>query len=197
MGAYTASSPQKPGAPPAITEREVAFADATTKASSRRRRDLLLETQGIVLATLLVGSDSGPSYAQDSIAPQPLTAKMTIIVTGANSGIGLEACKRLATQGHTLVLACRTANKARLAVERIQETTSGIGALIAAECDLADINSIQSFAGNLPGLVGNVPIDTLCLNAGVARNTGARDCARTKDGFELTGSSLICFMLIS
>ena len=36
----------------------------------------------------------------------------TIIVTGANSGIGLEAAKALAGAGARLVLACRDATRA-------------------------------------------------------------------------------------
>jgi hypothetical protein len=179
--AYTPVFPKKGGAPP-VTE---ALADAT-KASSRRR-DLLLQTQGIILASLLVGTDSIPSHAQDLAPP----SKMTIVVTGSNSGLGFEACKRLATQGHNLVLACRTANKARLTAERIQETTNVSGNLIPMACDLADMSSIKSFTENLPGLIGNARIDTLCLNAGLSRNIDARDCARTKDGFELTGSFII------
>jgi len=123
------------------------------------------------------------------------------------TGVGFEACKRLATTAAqeqstatavaaattTLILACRTLEKAQDAVDRIRSSTSsgtepssssnnnGI-VLIPAACDLASLQSIQSFARNLP--VDR--IDTLCLNAGISRNTEAKDCARTKDGFELT-----------
>lgn len=148
------------------------------------RRDLIVQAEAFLLSSLLLGSTSAlPASAQDK-------AK-TIVVTGSNSGVGFEGCKRLAAQGHTLVLACRTEDKARDAADRIQATTTA-GKLIPAECDLADLASVKSFADKLPGLIGNTDakIDTLCLNAGLARNTAATDCARTKDGFELTGETI-------
>lgn len=144
--------------------------------TSTTRRDILIQTQALVLSSLVLGTDSIPTFAQD-------VPKQVIVVTGSNSGIGFEACKRLAAQGHTLVLACRTIEKAQRAAERIQETTAVTGTLIPAECDLADMKSIRSFADTLK----ISKINTLCLNAGLSRNTAATDCARTIDGFELTG----------
>jgi len=104
----------------------------------------------------------------------------------ANSGVGFEACKRLAGSGGsaTIVLACRTLEKAQNAVDRIKADappTSNTVLMIPAECDLASLSSIESFAKTV-----DYKVDTLCLNAGISRNTEAKDCARTKDGFELT-----------
>ena len=139
------------------------------------RRDVLVQAGGIALSTLLAGF---PAAAVGRGEPQ------TIVITGANSGIGFEACKRLAAQGHNLVLACRTIEKARDTASRLEEYKAG-GTLIPAECNLASLKSIDTFAADLKSLVGK--IDVLCLNAGLARNTGAKDVARTEDGFELTG----------
>lgn len=104
---------------------------------------------------------------------------------GGNSGIGFEAAKRLASAGHTICLPARTLSKSEKAVEELKSTVSG-GNLIAAECDLASLASIQQFAKNLPGLIGDKKIDILCLNAGLSRDTSSTECLRTKDGFELT-----------
>jgi len=139
------------------------------------RRDLLVEAGGLAFSSLILGSPL-PGFA-DTGNPK------TIVVTGANSGIGFEACKRLAKQGNTLVLACRTMAKAKDTAETLQELG---GKSIPAECNLASAKSIEAFAKELPSLVGNSKLDTVCLNAGLARNTAAKDVARTEDGFELT-----------
>lgn len=55
--------------------------------------------------------------------------------------------------------------------------------LIPMECDLADLSSIDSFVKKLNG---EKKFDAVCYNAGIARNTEAKDVARTKQGFELT-----------
>lgn len=73
-------------------------------------------------------------------------------------------------------MACRSLAKAEDAVARILSETSVIGTLIPAECDLASIQSIQSFAKN----ISVEQIDTLCLNAGIARSTEAKDCENHK-----------------
>lgn len=144
----------------------------------RTRRDLLFEAGGIALSSLVLGQ-ALPAFAEGSdIFPQ------TIVVTGANSGIGFNSCKRLAQQGHNLVLACRTMEKSVATADLLKDLG---GNMITAECDLASFASIKAFADKLPSLVGNKKIDCLCLNAGLARNTASTDVARTADGFELTG----------
>lgn len=105
----------------------------------------------------------------------------TIVITGANSGIGYEAAKQLAGNGHTIILACRTFEKAAGAAERIKSETTGGGSVIAAECDLASLRSIRKFAS----AVGN-DIDVLCLNAGLSMSTDDKEIKRTEDGFEIT-----------
>lgn len=141
---------------------------------SSTRRDVLIQSGGLVLASLLLGN------------PAVASTPSTILVTGANSGVGYEACKRLVGQGHNLILACRTIDKATTAAAQLKEF--GSGALVPAECNLASLKSIDSFVRQLPGLLGNgAKFDAVCLNAGLSRNTAAKDCARTADGFELTG----------
>lgn len=45
----------------------------------------------------------------------PSLAGKVALVTGANSGIGLEACRELARRGATVVLACRSVDRGRAA----------------------------------------------------------------------------------
>jgi protochlorophyllide reductase len=140
------------------------------------RRELVQWT-GIALSALMLGS-SLPAAAE--ITPR------TIVLTGANSGIGFQAALRLAQQGHTLVLPCRTFDKSAETVKQLQTQVSS-GTLIPAECNLASLESIQSFSKELPSLLsGDKLLDTVCLNAGLARNTAATDVLRTAEGFELT-----------
>ena len=150
---------------------------SATTGGDRTRRDLLFEAGGIALSSLVLGQ-ALPAYAQgNDLVPQ------TIVVTGANSGIGFDACKRLAQQGHSLVLACRTMEKSVATADRLKDLG---GTMITAECDLASFASIKAFADKLPSLIDNKKIDCLCLSAGLARNTASTDVARTADGFELT-----------
>lgn len=168
-----------------VTERESDIVGVEEDALSRR--DVLVKAGGVALASVLATSRQ-PQLAIAAPPPQ----RQTIIITGANSGIGYEACKRLATKGHRLVLACRTEAKAQAAVDSIIEEgfpneVSTSAMLIPAACDLANKASIKSFVNNIPSLLGgDDKIDCLCLNAGISRNTEATDVARTADGFEQT-----------
>lgn len=154
---------------------------------TNRRREVLRQAQmqvsTLIFASLILGENI--AHAQQFTSTEPLRTK-TVVITGANSGIGFEACKRLVAKGHTIIMACRSLDKAQDAINRIQQDSSVPmnGKLFPAECDLADMSSIRKFVANVPA---STKIDTLCLNAGVARSTAATDCARTKDGFELTG----------
>jgi len=94
---------------------------------------------------------------------------------GANSGIGLDASRKLAAAGHEVFVACRTLAKA-------QEAATAAGAAGAFECDLTNLASVQKFCENW----GTKPIDVLCLNAGVAMSTGDTAPKFTVEGFEET-----------
>jgi NAD(P)-dependent dehydrogenase (short-subunit alcohol dehydrogenase family) len=66
------------------------------------------------------------------------------IVTGANSGIGLEATKALVSRQATVIMACRNMKKAGEAIKTIREEVVD-GDLIPLELDLASFDSIQTF----------------------------------------------------
>jgi len=175
--------------------------DANQKVSNnpRSRRDLLARAAasaggGALSSFLLSGSSASlflPSPSNAAAIDGNGGAPKTVVLTGGNSGIGFEAAKRLASQGHRVVLPCRRMDKAEEAAARIREATAGGGGtVVPAECDLTNLASVRSFAEALPSLLlgagATTTIDRLCLNAGIARNTGATDVARTADGFELT-----------
>ncbi len=101
------------------------------------------------------------------------------VVTGANSGTGKEAARRLACAGAHVVLAVRTPSKGEQARAEILAEHPG-ARLEVRRLDLADLGSVRSFAAGL--IDGGTPVDLLLNNAGVmlppARMT-------TSDGFEL------------
>jgi hypothetical protein len=160
----------------------VEHSNSSSRSAETTRRDLL--TQGLALSALLVAAP-----------PAVAAAPQTIVLTGANSGVGYEACVRLLASGggHTLVLACRSLQKAQETAARLGDSynnNNNNNKLIPAECNLASLASIDAFAQQLPALLGgaSAKVDTLCLNAGLCRNVAAKDVARTTDGFELTGT---------
>ncbi len=100
------------------------------------------------------------------------------IVTGANSGIGFEASLALAKKGAEVVLACRSASKARGAVDRIK-TVCVNSRLHSLSLDLASLNSIHRFADEF--YLRFDRLDVLINNAGVMSRP-TREV--TVDGFE-------------
>ncbi|MFG1818203.1 SDR family oxidoreductase [Kribbella sp. NPDC049174] len=106
------------------------------------------------------------------------TGKLAV-VTGANSGTGKEATKRLAAAGARVVMAVRTVAKGEAArAEILAEHPHA--QLEVRRIDLADLASVQEFAA---GLSADEPhLDLLVNNAGVMHPPTRMT---TKDGFEL------------
>jgi NAD(P)-dependent dehydrogenase (short-subunit alcohol dehydrogenase family) len=100
----------------------------------------------------------------------PSLAGSTIIITGANSGIGFAAAEALAAHGAHIVLAVRNEARGYLAADRIRGSTE------VRRLDLADLESVREFAADWSG-----DIRVLVNNAGVL----VPPFSRTKDGFEL------------
>jgi NAD(P)-dependent dehydrogenase (short-subunit alcohol dehydrogenase family) len=98
------------------------------------------------------------------------------VVTGANSGIGLEAARELARAGGRLVLACRSTAKGVAAAESIRATVPGAELDVEA-LDLTSLDSVRAFAGRY----AHERLDLLINNAGVM----ASPYSKTADGFEL------------
>lgn len=101
------------------------------------------------------------------------------IVTGANIGIGWHTAAELARAGATVILACRSAERAGAAVARLRAEVAGAD-VEAAPLDLADAGSIASFAAAT--LAARDRVDLLVNNAGVMAVPARRTTAQ---GFEL------------
>jgi NAD(P)-dependent dehydrogenase (short-subunit alcohol dehydrogenase family) len=105
--------------------------------------------------------------------------KQTIVITGANRGIGRAAAEELAKDGHRVIMACRNTADASETAGRIRAKT-GNDRIDVLTLDLASFASVRAFAAELAAR--GVVIDTLINNAGVL-------CDRyrqTSDGFETT-----------
>ena len=87
----------------------------------------------------------------------------TALITGANSGLGLETARALAQRGARVVLACRSLAKAEAACQEL--AAEGGGELIPLELNLADLASVRRGAEQVAEHCG--AIDLLINNAGV------------------------------
>ncbi|MEU1522929.1 oxidoreductase [Nocardia rhamnosiphila] len=93
----------------------------------------------------------------------------TVIITGANSGLGAVAARALAGAGAQVILACRNVGKGQAVADEIGERAE------VRKLDLADLSSVREFAAEVESA------DVLINNAGVM----AVPLRRTADGFEM------------
>src|ERR1700756_5462285 len=101
-------------------------------------------------------------------AKLPAFAGRTVIVTGANSGLGLITARELARVGADVVLAVRNTAKG-------DDAAAGVsGVFEARKLDLQDLSSVLEFAD------GVTNVDVLVNNAGIM----AVPYGQTRDGFE-------------
>jgi len=99
-----------------------------------------------------------------------------VIITGCNTGIGLETARVIVKSGANVYMACRDQNKANAAADTFKAEAKG--KLEVMELDLTSLASIRKFADEFNSK--NIPLHVLILNAGVMM------CpyTKTKDGFE-------------
>lgn len=101
----------------------------------------------------------------------------TFLITGANTGIGLETARALAGRGARLHLACRSQTAGRRAIEEISAQT-GNRSLELLALDLGDLDSVRRGAETF--LATGEPLHALINNAGLAGAHG-----KTASGFEI------------
>ena len=99
-----------------------------------------------------------------------------VLVTGANSGLGLEIAAALAHGGARVLLACRNEAKAADAIAQIGRRAETVAEFVPL--DLADLSSVRALGAQLRET--GTPLDLLVNNAGLM----ATDQGTTADGFE-------------
>jgi len=114
----------------------------------------------------------------------------TAIVTGGNTGIGLESVRSLAQSGARVVLACRDTKKGEAARESITKSLTGSGSVEVRELDLSSTASIRAFVQAW----GQADLHILMNNAGVM----FPPYSKTADGFEVQiGTNHLGHMLLT
>ncbi len=108
----------------------------------------------------------------------PDLAGRTAVVTGANTGLGLETAAELAAHGAHVVLAVRNTDKGQAALATIRSRHPNATVAMQA-LDLSDLSSIRTAATEL--LAANERLDLLINNAGVMYTPEST----TADGFEM------------
>ena len=111
-------------------------------------------------------------------ADMPDLSGETVIVTGANSGLGFEGSRAFADAGATVVMACRSVERGESAADEIRHDAPA-GDLSVLELDLADLDSVATFAEAFTDAYDDLRV--LCNNAGVM----AIPRSETEDGFEM------------
>jgi NAD(P)-dependent dehydrogenase (short-subunit alcohol dehydrogenase family) len=101
-------------------------------------------------------------------ADLPSFAGRTVIITGANSGLGAVTARELARTGATVIMAVRTPSKGEAAAQQIA------GDIQVRQLDLQDLSSVRRFTDGVDA------VDILINNAGIM----AAPYALTVDGFE-------------
>ncbi|XP_053399651.1 retinol dehydrogenase 13-like [Mercenaria mercenaria] len=102
----------------------------------------------------------------------------TVLITGANTGIGKETAKDLARRGARVLLACRDITKAERAAEDIRKTTGNKNVVVYI-LDLASLKSVRQCANEV--IRKETRVDVLINNAGVMWTPEWK----TDDGFEM------------
>ena len=117
-------------------------------------------------------------------------AGKTVVVTGANSGLGLASARSMYLAGAHVVMGCRSMARCNAAKDSLLEVvdgggdggsaggSAGRGTAEAMELDLASFDSVRQFSALFKQAHGD-QLDVLMLNAG-----GAFPVGLTPDGVE-------------
>ncbi|XP_077995638.1 retinol dehydrogenase 12-like [Glandiceps talaboti] len=114
------------------------------------------------------------------VCPARLDGK-TVIITGANSGIGKQTAFELARRGARVILACRNKEKGAIVADEITAET-GNDDVLCMHCDLASLQSVRYFAQEFCN--SEERLDILINNAGLLK-----DHELTEDGYDIVFSS--------
>lgn len=104
------------------------------------------------------GPFGAESTADDVLVGVDLTGR-TVLITGANSGLGYESLRAMAGHGAHVIATARTLEKAQAACDNVAGRTTPV------VCELTDFDSVVACAEQVQAL--DTPIDVLMCNAGI------------------------------
>lgn len=135
----------------------------------------------------MLGGSSNSSALAMSVAPGVRLEGCTVVVTGANAGIGLETTRELYCRGAYVVMAVRSVARGEVAKATLEAEGAGsagdkksLGKLEVMELDLASQASVRAFARDF--IATSDRLDILINNAGLVLN----ERSETEDGMETT-----------
>jgi NAD(P)-dependent dehydrogenase (short-subunit alcohol dehydrogenase family) len=105
-----------------------------------------------------------------------------VIITGANSGIGKAATIKFATEGYTVVMACRNLEKSKTVQEEITHQTNNKN-IDLIKLDISSFQSIQEFCIEFKHKYQKLDI---LINNAASFNYGEKKYQLSKDNIELT-----------
>lgn len=117
----------------------------------------------------------GTSWSEADIPDQ---TGRTVLVTGANSGLGLRTATVLASKGARVLLGCRSPERGAVALEEVADAATGAKPELVA-LDLSDLSSVRAAAETVRASTGD-EVHVLVNNAGVM----ATPKGKTVDGHE-------------
>ena len=108
----------------------------------------------------------------------------TILITGATTGLGLEAAKKFVTKGaQKLIITARDAEKgqkAKLVLQEIAKTSSSKTEIVVLSLNMSSIAGVKAFVEEIKA--SNADLDTVILNAGTLQTQWTKSI----DGYEET-----------
>lgn len=122
--------------------------------------------------------------------------KLTVVITGASSGVGLQAAKALATQGWHVVMACRNLAKAETSAQTVGIPPDSYNIM---HIDLASLESVGQFVKNFRS--SGKSLDALVCNAAIYLPL-LKEPLRSPEGYELSvatnhlGHFLLCNLML-
>lgn len=129
------------------------------------------------MAASSLGRFGSRTTADEALDGVSLAGK-TVIVTGANSGIGVDTARVLGSAGAHVVMACRSVSGAEQVAKDLR-AASGKDAFEVLPLDLSDLVSVRAFAERFA--TTKRPLHLLVNNAGIM----ATPLGKTAQGFEL------------
>lgn len=139
----------------------------------------MLETVKYLMGSIGPSGFGAKSTAEEVTESCPDLRSITVIITGATSGIGAETARVLAKRGARLILPARNLKAAEETRARIGKEYPDSEILVMA-LDLSSLASVRSFVSHFESL--NFPLNLLINNAGKF----SHEHALSEDGIEMT-----------
>ena len=144
---------------------------------------LLIIAIGVIIAFLYPNLNRCPEASE--LIKTSKRVNKTVLITGANSGIGLATTNTLVELYSTVIMACRntdTANKIANELNLKLKLKNINTNIIVEKLDLSSMQQIREFCNNIRNNKDISNIHTIICNAGVAPQ---KEGLHTKDGLEL------------